>query len=151
MHTFLDAITSDKAMEILGVGSARLTTLVKSGELPAEKVNAHLLLFERSDVVKLASETARGVRGTHPHRSAPPNLNVNGKPVPLDDVISTAEAAEVIGVNSAEYVCWLIRHNRLPGRKMHGRGWVVRRKDAEEYRDNPSHEGRPRNGRKKAG
>jgi len=57
--------------------------------------------------------------------------------------ITVTEAAELIGVTNS-YVTRLLADGRVKGERFHGRAWLVDRKSAESYRDNPPPMGRPR-------
>lgn len=61
-----------------------------------------------------------------------------------DDIISTAEAAEIIGV-SVRRVVALCNGGKLPAQQV-GRSWVIRRRDAENFQrgDVGWPKGRPR-------
>ncbi len=135
MHNLRDAITFEKATKILGVNRYRLSQMVSEGKLTAHRINGHTVLYERSEVIALAYEIKHGTRRTHPKRTAEPDLEVNGAAIRIDDGINTAQAREITGLSSAEYVCRLAREGTIKGQKMHGRGWVISRRSAEEFRD----------------
>lgn len=57
--------------------------------------------------------------------------------------ITLTEAAELIGVSKG-YVCRLLNDGRIKAERIHQRAWLVDRKSAEQFRDNPPAMGRPR-------
>jgi excisionase family DNA binding protein len=60
----------------------------------------------------------------------------------MDDLITTSEAADMIGCIPRR-VRQLIAEGRLAGRRM-GRDWLVQRASVEAYRDSPRQPGRPK-------
>lgn len=61
----------------------------------------------------------------------------------MEKWITVTEAAALIGVTDA-YVSRLINAGKICAERFHGRAWLVDRKSAESYRDNPPAMGRPR-------
>jgi excisionase family DNA binding protein len=61
----------------------------------------------------------------------------------MEKWITVTEAADLIGVTHA-YVIRLIGAGRIAAERFHGRAWLVDRRSAEHYRDNPPAMGRPR-------
>ncbi len=62
---------------------------------------------------------------------------------PLPDLLTTAQAAAIIGVIPAR-VRRLAEDGRFPGARKHGRDWLIPRADVTAYADSPRRPGRPR-------
>ena len=104
-------LTSAEAGVILGVRTEVVYAIVRRGRLPIMRIGGRRLWFRLEDVMYYSETRQRAV-----WKEMPPDIRLWGprdRPVEHDDLITTAEAAAILGIKAHSVRC-LVRRGVLP-------------------------------------